>query len=162
MNITIENNVVIIHGTEEEFQPLVEASVISSKFIEGGGTFLLSNEISFSVVADVTSLLHIDLVTRFRALFPEGLSKQHGKSFRGNLGKVKDNLKEFKKKFKYTDEEILEATEAYIGRQIMLGKKDFIPQAHYFIKHQQRGSELETACESFKNGELTRSTGKWR
>ena len=162
MTISIKNNTVIISGTEEEFSPLEEAKIISKTFLEGGGTFVLSQQVTFNVVADVHSLLFSELVTKFRSLFPEGVSRQYGKAFKGNLGKVKSILKRFQKDFKYTDAEILEATEAYLSKQISLGKKDFIPQAHAFIYHVSRGSELESACELYKNGNLTRTDSKWR
>lgn len=162
MNLKVEEGKVIIEGNKEDFQCLVDAGLVSSAFLQGTGSLLYKGMI-FRITFDniIGSLMSDEFVNQYRNKFPEGVSRQYGKPFRGVLGKVKENLKRFKKTYKYSDAEILEATENMINRMTRLGKKDFIPQAQYFISHKERGSELAEECESLKNGEPD-SGSKWR
>jgi hypothetical protein len=99
-----------------------------------------------------------DLVDKFREKFPDGVSNQYGKRFRGTLGMVKKNLEKFKKEFKYSDEIILLATEKMVTTMVSKGKKEYISQAHYFIYHKDRGSELAEECENVLKGDVATSS----
>lgn len=48
-----------------------------------------------------------------------------------------------------------------INRHVAKGKKDWIPQAHYFIYKRDRGSDLATECENLKNG-TSEQFNKWK
>ena len=67
------------------------------------------------------------------------------------------NLSKFKKEFNYSDEVILLATEKMISTMESKGKKDWIAQAHYFIYHKERGSELAEECEAVLKGDIASS-----
>ena len=98
-----------------------------------------------------------ELTDKFRDLFPDGVSNQYAKRFKGTLSKVKSNLSKFKKEFNYSDEVILLATEKMISTMESKGKKDWIAQAHYFIYHKDRGSELAEECEAVLKGDIASS-----
>ena len=163
MNIVVENNKIVVEGNKEDFQPLVEAKLISQELLMGTGTFYVRG-VTMRITLDniIEGITSHDFVRQYREKFPEGVSRTYGKSFRGVLGKVKDNLKRFKKTYKYSDEQILEATENMVSRMIKLGKKDFIPQAQYFIFHKERGSELAEECENLLHGERESTGSKWK
>ena len=40
MNIVVENNKIVVEGNKEDFQPLVEAKLISQELLMGTGTFM--------------------------------------------------------------------------------------------------------------------------
>lgn len=98
-----------------------------------------------------------ELTDKFRDKFPEGVSNQYGKRFKGTLGKVKANLIKFKKEFNYSDDVILLATEKMVTTMTQKGKKDYIAQAHYFIYHKERGSELAEECQAVLKGDIVSS-----
>jgi len=95
-----------------------------------------------------------ELTDKFREKFPDGVSNQYGKRFRGVLGIVKKNLIRFKKEYKqYSDETILLAAEKMVNTMIGKGKKDYISQAHYFI-YKDKGSALAEECENVMKGDI--------
>jgi len=149
---------VYIRGTERDLEEIRHLA----KDFSPGSSFLLQVPVVVEVLIDVVEA--IDGATfeeRFRNLFPEGFSTQHGKRFRGSPSKVKANLKRFKKEFKFDDDIILESTKAYIDKQIELGKKQYLPQAHFFVYHRDRGSELEAAIEAYIHGDLNEENDFW-
>lgn len=161
-----EGNKIVIMGEIEDFRPLIDSKDIPQNLLESGGSFLSKSEIIFRIITDaeklINSIVDDDLVTKYRNLFPEGYSNVYDKPFRGNLKKCIDNLKKFKKEFKYSDEVILAATKSMIERQTRRGKKDWIPQAHYFIYHRDKGSELATECENLNNAGTSEQFSKWK
>jgi len=159
--LKIENGKVIIELDRLDLQPLVDANIITKEQMNTAESVKWKGVV-FKVGIDniINSLSFSPFVTDFRNLFPEGYSKQYGKRFRGVLGQVEKNLKKFKKEFKYTDGEILQATQNMIERQVSLGKREWIPQAHFFIYHKDRGSELAEECENILTNEKKET--KWK
>ncbi len=100
MNIVVENNKIVVEGNKEDFQPLVEAKLISQELLMGTGTFYVRG-VTMRITLDniIEGITSDDFVRQYREKFPEGVSRTYGKSFRGVLGKVKDNLKRFKKTY---------------------------------------------------------------
>lgn len=156
ITIEVENGIVVIKGEKEDFQVLADYKFITQDMLNNGGLSLAPKNITFKIVTDVDKLLHQivgnNFVTEFRQKFPEGESAVYQKPFRGNLKKVTENMAKFKKEFKFSEETILKATENMVSRHVNSGKKDYIPQAHYFIYKRDRGSDLATECENVVNG----------
>jgi hypothetical protein len=164
ISIDIENGLIVIKGEKEELQ-ILEGYLCSDKILQEGGVSLTKNHIKVIVLNDLQKILDDinpdNFVAEYRLLFPEGVSEIYEKPFRGNLKKCLDNMKKFKKEFKFSNEEILEATKKMVDRHIAKGKKDWIPQAHYFIYKRDRGSDLATECENLKNG-TSEQFNKWK
>lgn len=166
ITIEFESGNVVIKGEKEDFQVLVDYKVLSQDILDNGGLSLAPKNIVFKVITDVDRLLHQivgkDFIADFREKFPVGESGVYQKPFRGNLKKVIENMSKFKKEFKYTNEVILKATENMVSRHEASGKRDYIPQAHYFIYKRDRGSDLATECENILNGTSSEQFTKWR
>lgn len=86
------------------------------------------------------------LAEKIRNLFPEKV-KSGGYIVRSNLLDIIENLDKFKKKYKYSDEIILKATEVYIDT-FRRKNWEFLSCAKYFIMKQNKGSILAEYCDS--------------
>lgn len=166
ITIEFENGNIVIKGEREDFQALADNKIISEDLLKNGGLTMTSKNIVFKIITDIDKILSqvvgSNLITEYRSLFPEGVSQQHDKSFRGNLGMCVKNMDKFKKEFKFSDEVILAATKEMVERHVRKNKKDWIPQAHYFIYKKDRGSDLATECENLMNGTTTEQFSKWK
>lgn len=86
-----------------------------------------------------------DFAIQYRNLWPPGL-KSGGYSVRSNLPDIETKLKKFFKKYKYSPEVVLKATEKYLDRMKADGYS-FVKLANYFIM-KDNTSMLASECET--------------
>ena len=90
-----------------------------------------------------------ELVEKYRNLFPEGKNNGGG-SLQSNFPDVKDKFEKFFKKYKYSHDIVLRATQLYIDG--LRGVKDYCQGCNYFILKND-SSQLASYCELVqKNG----------
>lgn len=85
------------------------------------------------------------LVREFLALWPEGTRNVNGDKLKSNAIDVGKKMTSFVKKYKFSKETILRATESYLYRQRAQGYT-YCSQAHYFIS-KENISKLASECE---------------
>ena len=90
------------------------------------------------------------LVKKFLEIYPKGRNRA-GETLRSNEVDTKNKLKGFLKKYKYSEETILQATKNYINQQ-RNSNFEYCSAAHYFISKMGYGSKLASECENIING----------
>lgn len=88
------------------------------------------------------------LVDDYRALFPAGY-KTFGHAIKGDRTNCLKKLKEFKTKFPYTNDEILEATRSYLAIK-KKNRYEGTQLSHYYIE-KDGISNLASMCESIRD-----------
>ncbi len=88
------------------------------------------------------------LVDDYRALFPAGY-KTFGLAIKGDRSNCLKKLKEFKTKYPYTNDEILEATRSYLAIK-KKNKYEGTQISHYYIE-KDGISNLASMCESIRD-----------
>lgn len=99
-----------------------------------------------------------DLAERFRELFPKQIMSG-GYPVRGNLPDIKTKLKLFKKKYPYTDEEILNATKEYVN-QMARNNYQYMTISHYLIM-KDGTSKLADLIDKYKANPISDDGGRW-
>jgi len=87
-------------------------------------------------------------IEEWRNIFPEGINNL-GYRYRGSKSECLKKMIKFVTHYKFSKEEIFEATRRYVERFSTRGFM-YMEQAHYFIEKKDRGSSLATECESLK------------
>lgn len=91
-----------------------------------------------------------DLVNSFIELFPKGIKNRAGYYIKGNKEDVRSKFVTFMRKYKYTHEVILKATEKYLNKQKNEGYAFCMLSNFFIIKNGT--SLLATECEAIMNG----------
>lgn len=87
-------------------------------------------------------------IDSWRNIFPEGVN-EGGYRYRGNKLEVLKKMTKFVATYKYSREEIFEATKRYVERFSVKGYK-YMQMAHFFIEKKDVGSNLASECENLK------------
>ena len=111
---------------------------------------ILTNTLTVSINIEKSSNLEA-LSSQLMEIFPEGKNSA-GQSWRGTKSIIADRLGKFKKKYKYTNEVIIEATKAYI-KFFKPKNYEYMRSLKYFIDKQGFGSDLAEWCENSKVAE---------
>lgn len=109
-------------------------------------------ELLFSNLSDTKPKIISDVVSwidEWRNIFPEGINNV-GFRYRGNKTEVLKKMLKFVTLYKYSKEEIFEATKVYVNRFRNTGFK-YMQQAHYFIEKKDSGSTLASECENLRD-----------
>ena len=101
-----------------------------------------------------------ELLVEFMALWPEGTRNTNGDNLRSHPDDIRKKLKAFVKKYKFSKETILKATEAYLNRQRMQGYA-YCNQAMYFIS-KDNISKLAGECEMAERNPMNESAWEER
>ena len=110
---------------------------------KGEDLFKNINKLSKKANSDVNTW-----IDAWRDMFPAGINTA-GYRYRGNRLEVLKKMIKFVAQYKFSREEIFEATLRYVERFSARGYM-YMEQAHYFIEKKERGSSLATECESLK------------
>lgn len=101
-------------------------------FLKDSATGISLRDKTNSLFSSSTNLTLSDFVDKYRSLFPQGVKE--GYPFRGDrVGCMKKLEKFFKNYPDITQQEVLDATKAYIDRHKQKGFT-YLKQAHYFIE----------------------------
>lgn len=98
-------------------------------------------------------------VDKFLDLWPKGVKNKAGDYLLSHRNDVKVKLGLFFKKYKYEEDAVLKATEAYLKIQ-KHQNFDFCNAAHYFIS-KNGVSKLAAECENYLNGGSEESFGNF-
>ena len=142
-------------GTDfkKNLQELIDREIIIEEKTLLGTQYLITNR-----WADVVSSILLDsekdnlnefderlenLARKLMAIFPEGKKMGTTMYWRGNVKEIKLKLKKFFKRYsdKYTDEQILQATQAYVNS--FNGNYGFMRVLKYFIWKDERKIDSE-------------------
>lgn len=96
-------------------------------------------------------------IDSWREIFPAGVNNG-GYRYRGDRGEVLKKMIKFVNTYKYTTEQIFQATKNYVERFSLKGY-EFMQQAHYFIDKKGVGSTLNAECEGLKDDKGTKPEG---
>lgn len=110
---------------------------------------ILTNTLIVSINIEKSSNLEA-LSSQLMSIFPEGKNSA-GQSWRGTKAIITDKLSKFKKKYKYSDDTIIEATKAYV-KFFKNSRYEYMRSLKYFIEKQGVGSDLAEWCENNKSG----------
>lgn len=100
----------------------------------------------------------IELVTKMQNVLPDAKVQPSDKNIRSSVANVLPKIKAFVKKYKYTEETILEATRQY-GIFAENNNFQFTSQLHYFIE-KSGSSKLVDYCEDVMAGKLLKPIEK--
>jgi DNA-binding MltR family transcriptional regulator len=122
----------------------------SSRDITDEGLAFLSRVFGSKKIADDSDIEELSI--KFRELFPSGVNSG-GYAVKSNLTDIKAKLRQFKNKYRYSDEEILNATQEYVNLMKRQGY-NYMTMANYFILKDGQ-SKLASVIEDMKSKPTT-------
>lgn len=119
---------------------------------------ILTNTLIVSINIEKSSNLEA-LSSQLMEIFPEG-KNFCGQKWRGSQAIIVDKLGKFKKKYKFSDEKIIEATKAYVKFFKSKNSYEGMRLLKFFIEKKDAGSDLAEWCENSTVKEVKESINK--